>query len=52
MASLNFCVRFEKSGSVFHMIEFGLHAEVERRLALESLGSVVSFNSIGPFVEA
>ena len=34
------------------MIEFGPHAEIERRLEVESLGSVVSFRSIGSFVEA
>ena len=35
MFSLYFCVAFERSGSVLHMTEFGLHADIERRLALE-----------------
>ena len=35
MFSLYFCVVFEESGSVLHMTEFGLHADIERRLALE-----------------
>ena len=35
MFSLYFCVAFERSGSVLHMIEFGIHADIERRLALQ-----------------
>ena len=45
--SIYFCVGFERSGGVRHKIEFGLHAEIERRLALEQPSLLGCFFMIG-----